>query len=854
MTDNTMDLLDTAYADPVRALELGKSVLEEGSAVGRDLAIVYRALSIANSLLGQFQEAIGLAELARDTAAAAGARDEQLLAILAMVGPVTVVDSTEAGLELVDSSEHLADTPYLVARLSYQRGVIHIRRWERDLAIAAFESALPALRETGDQVMVRSALQNLGILWIEGGDLEKAERALLEALDIAVERHEQPSISGIKHNLGRLAAYRGDVVAALGLLLDSDEIYMRLTGASAPQHVARCEVLISAGLFGEASRLAREIAEQHRSSGDTEHLADALLVSARASLAAGDHETAMSTAIEAAATYEERGRPGHAVEARQLALEARYRREGASQEVLQAASEIATRLESERQMAAAARARLLVGRIAADLGDSEFAVESLQPVSEIRSGPIELRIQARVARARLRRLEGNDRASDAAARSGLNLIDDYQATLGATDLRMGIEQHGAELGSIGLDLAIRSGDPRRILRWMERTRARALRHAPVIPESDEDLRDALGSLRQVEARLREPENRGDERLQRELRRLQESVRSADRLKRATAPSAEGFGIDALLDDLGDRSLLEIAIHGGRLVGVLVQEGRARKLDIGSADRVVRELGHVRFALRRAARRGRRVDVETLSALGRLLLGDIPLGEGEVILVPPPPLMMTPWSALSPLRGRKLKVVPSAEMWWRSMRARPVGDGVVVAGGPDLVTADSEVAEIARLYEDALVLPPGSTVEEVRDAMASSTLAHIACHATFQVENPMFSSLRLGDGDLNVYDIERLEVPPALVVLSACDSGYTETRAGDELAGLTSALLSMGTRSIVASVGLVPDAPATSALMVEFHRGLVEGLEPAAALARAQEAESDDPSGFVAAASFICVGA
>jgi len=119
---------------------------------------------------------------------------------------------------------------------------------------------------------------------------------------------------------------------------------------------------------------------------------------------------------------------------------------------------------------------------------------------------------------------------------------------------------------------------------------------------------------------------------------------------------------------------------------------------------------------------------------------------------------------------------------------------------------------------------------------------------------MFSSLRLGDGNLNVYDIERLGAPPSVVILSACDSGYTETRAGQELAGLTSALLSIGTRSVVASVGLVPDTPATSELMVDLHRGLLEGLGPAKALARAQDRSFDDPESFVSAASFICIGA
>jgi hypothetical protein len=259
-------------------------------------------------------------------------------------------------------------------------------------------------------------------------------------------------------------------------------------------------------------------------------------------------------------------------------------------------------------------------------------------------------------------------------------------------------------------------------------------------------------------------------------------------------------------------------------------------------------------MRRSARRGRSIDKALLANLALTLMGSSEFGEETVVVVPPPNLMALPWAALPSLLGHSVVVAPSAEMWWRATKFSSVGEGVVVAGGPDLVGAADEVHRVGALYDRSVVLVPGASVDEVSGRIEGSAIAHIACHASFQHENPMFSSLRLGDGDLKVYDIERLERPPSLVVLSACDSGYTEARAGDELAGLTSALLSMGTRTVVASVGLVPDSPATSDLMVDFHKGLVAGLEPAAALAAAQEKAFDDPERFVSAASFICVGA
>lgn len=847
-------IIDIAYADPAHALELGRDALAEPNRDPRSLAMAHRGLSVAHGLLGDYEEAIRQAGLAREAAVDAGAPDEEFLAVVTIAGPMTVVRTVEEARDLVESVAHLATTPYLAARLSYMRGVVSERMGDAVSARGHYETALPGLRDAGDAPIVRSALLNLGRLLIEAGELKGAEEALTEALAIATARGEEPAVSGLKHNLGRLAAYRGDLTEALALLLHSDEIYMRITGAKAPQHVARCEVLISAGLFGEASRLASAVADQNRAAGDFEHLANALLMAARAALAAGHLEEASDTAVEAARVYRERGRHGDALEARRIDLEARYRLDGASTELLEVASGIVSELESRRQRVAAAWARMLVGRIAADLGDIEKATEAWTPVSNVESGPIELRIHGHLARAWLRSLHGDRRGADAAARSGLRLIDEYQAILGATDLRMGVERHGAELGALGLRIAIDSGEPRRILRWMERTRARALRHRPVAPSEDEEIRGSLGLLRQVEERLRRAGPEGDVRLERERRRLQEAIRSADRLKRADVGVEAGFDVESLIESLGDRQLLEMGIDDGDLLGIVVGGGRVTKHRLGTAEAVMTELAQARFALRRAARRGRPISADALMGLDRLLLGGLGLDADALVVVPPPAMMSVPWAALPGLRGSVVTVAPSAEIWWRSQRRRPSPGRAVVVGGPDLDHAADEVDKIAGLYHDSIRLPPGSTVAEASAAIEAAAIAHVACHATFQVENPMFSSLRLGDGDLSVYDIERLDSVPSLVVLSACDSGYTEARSGDELAGLTSALLSMGTRSVVASVGLVPDAPATAELMADFHRGLLAGNDPASALSRAQAARAHDPDAFVAAASFVCVGA
>ena len=184
--------------------------------------------------------------------------------------------------------------------------------------------------------------------------------------------------------------------------------------------------------------------------------------------------------------------------------------------------------------------------------------------------------------------------------------------------------------------------------------------------------------------------------------------------------------------------------------------------------------------------------------------------------------------------------------------------VVLVAGPGLPGADEEVSDLALLYaHDGPMTGSRADVASVMGALDGAGMAHIAAHGTYRADSPLFSSLRLSDGPLTVYDLEGLAHPPLLLVLSACDSGVSAVRAGDELMGLSSALLGLGTRSVIAGALVVPDS-ATRPLMVEFHRRLRLGDRPAVALAAARAATdgspADAPEAFAAAASFLCFGA
>src|SRR6266702_4165007 len=215
------------------------------------------------------------------------------------------------------------------------------------------------------------------------------------------------------------------------------------------------------------------------------------------------------------------------------------------------------------------------------------------------------------------------------------------------------------------------------------------------------------------------------------------------------------------------------------------------------------------------------------------------GGSPAMIVPPGRLHGVPWALLPALAGRAHAVAPSASAWLTSRTAaRPTRSDVVLIRGPGLATFGAEVAALTGLYPGARLLRDESaTATRVLDELDGASLAHIAAHGTFRADNPLFSSMRLADGALTVYDLERLRRAPYRIVLPSCDSGRLQPVGADELLGLTTALLPLGTAGIVAS--LVPvDDQATATLMLALHKALGGTTSLADALHTARQAMPD----------------
>jgi CHAT domain-containing protein len=251
-------------------------------------------------------------------------------------------------------------------------------------------------------------------------------------------------------------------------------------------------------------------------------------------------------------------------------------------------------------------------------------------------------------------------------------------------------------------------------------------------------------------------------------------------------------------------------------------------------------------------------------LERLLLGEAAahVGDGKVIVVPPGKLHAVPWDLLPRLRSRAVSVAPSAASWLRARRAAThdiqnlEAGPVVLVRGPGLASQGAEVPQLAADYAaDArpVVLGDGTaTAARVLKAIDGARLVHIAAHGTFRADSPLFSALRLDDGPLTVYDLERLRLGPRQLVLSSCDSGVVAPAGADEVLGLASSLIPLGTAAIVASVVPVNDL-AVVPLMIALHRELRGGSSLAEALRDARHRSQSDPVAAATGWSFICVG-
>jgi tetratricopeptide (TPR) repeat protein len=842
------ELLPLAVSRPQDALLAARSVLA-GQPSSYDASLAHQAIGIVLRDHGDLSGAI--AELRRGARLArASGRPEREVDVQATLGVALAwTGRSQQGLAVLDQAVK-ASRGGLAGRVLMRRALVlkdlgRFHEAHEDLC-----RALPYLRRTGDTVWEARSLTHRGEVFLALGLPERAAADFARAEELFATSRQELEYAKARHNLGLAALARGDLPEALTYLDEAGDRYD--------------SALLAAGLAGEAAREADTALSRLSPEGGIAYKrAELLFAAATAAFAAGDPASARERASQARRQFRTQGRTVWEARADFVLLRARYAAGEHSATLFRDVERVAARLEASRA-GEAMPAHLLAGRIALSRGYVIEADQHLERAARSRRRkPPLTRSVAWLARALQADARGNARATVAACTRGLDALEEHQLRLGATELRAYGTAHGAELATLAQRDALRRRDVRRLLFWSERWRATALaaRSSPL--DDDKELATELEALRGVSRLLGMTEMAASRRnaLEREQRRLEAAVQARTRRSPGSRKPGEGeFDLDALFDELGGNTLIELVEVDSVLHAIIVSDRRVHLHTVGGIPE--REVQMNRFVLRRLAHgppqpgdelvlkyRGTKLESSLLGAAAA------ELGDGPVVVIPPARLRAVPWTLMPSLRDRIVTVAPSALTWVRARRTTPPSERrVALVVGPGLVTGGAEVAELRSRYPEAVLLGQGSaTAGRVLSALDGAWLAHIAAHGTFRADNPMFSSVLLDDGPLTVHDFERLGRAPYRLVLSSCDSGVAAAVGADELLGLVSSLVPLGAAGIVASIVPVNDLAAVP-LMLALHDDLQRGATLPEALLAARRATSHDPLAEATAHSFIALGA
>src|SRR5262249_49025870 len=145
-----------------------------------------------------------------------------------------------------------------------------------------------------------------------------------------------------------------------------------------------------------------------------------------------------------------------------------------------------------------------------------------------------------------------------------------------------------------------------------------------------------------------------------------------------------------------------------------------------------------------------------------------------------------------------------------------GHPPLIVGVPDANApmVEVEVSALRQIFPEADVLAgEAANRGAFSQAAQQASFVHVATHATFRQDNPMFSSFKLADGYVTALDLFSMNCQTNMVALSGCQSGLAEVSGSDDLLGLVRGFLYAGARSLLLSLWSVNDE-STATLMAE----------------------------------------
>lgn len=840
-----------------------------------------RAIGHVHHTSGEYQEALGYYDKARTLYQNLG-RDVDVARTLngALQGLISLGRYDEA---LASAAEARAiferhGNVLGLARLDSNTGNILYRQDQFHAALALYQRAYEQLLRHGEPQDIAAALGNMAIAYVSLNDFQNAMATYRDARSY-FERHNMPLlVLRVDYNIADLYYQRGEYTRALDLYRAARARSEELGDVyhSALCDLDRSEIYLELNLSGEAADLAEQARARFEKLDMTYEAAKAVTTLALASSRDGDGVRSIELFEHARDLF---AREGNQV---WLGLLDFYEafilfRGGSQQRARQLGTQALNQFEQAGIPRKAALCELLLARIDLHLGnltDAERAcAAALSRLADI-DAPM-LVYQAHCVLGLIREGRGERPAAYAAFQAADLSLEHLRSHLQSEDLKVAFLEDKLDiyerLVTASLAFGPEEEHQREAFRYMEKAKSRSLadliafRAVSLTPRVSGSASNEVRELRQElnwhYRQLEDQEKRSGKgrRLEALRTRTQtierQLVKSLDELRRtdqefSALESGTTFTLEEIRASLpADTVLVEYYQAMGRLYVAVLSANCLETTPLGSIDEVRRVHRLLQFQLAkfrlgsdyttkyagplRAATDGH------LRALYDAVIAPIrdQLNASHLVVVPHDVLHLVPFHALFDgsrylIDDFTISYAPSASVFRLcQMKPSKSSGNTLVMGVPDAQAPliQDEVRAVAEVLPNARIFVGAeATSDQLQRHGAASRFVHIATHGSFRKDNPMFSSIRLGDGPLNVYDLYQLRLSAELVTLSGCGTGLSVVVGADEQLGLVRGLLYSGAQAVLLALWDAHDR-STSDFMQAFYRRLQQGWTTARAL-------------------------
>ena len=784
-------------------------------------------------------------------------------------------DAIAVGQNLIATVEHRPDaTDALAGRIRAHAmdnlGAAYGYTGDHDRALEAYAAARAAYVQLGLDEEAARPLANRAVELLALGRPREAMADLLAANEVFLAADDLVFAAQCQGDLATAHRQLGEFSVALAILEQARRSLDEL-GAHAEAdrlRLALAETYLALSLFPEARAAAAESADWTAKAGMVHDHGHAQLLLGLSYLASGDASEADAHLARAEAAYQDVADRQHLARtglarAKAAGLAGRF------DDAIAAAERAAVALEAGGWLPSLAWSYLR--RL--DWTDDPRAIEPLlaracELVDHLRLPNLSFAYELR--RARWLRRCGEPARAEAALRGAVAELDRASAALTDYVVRAAFRADRAAAYDELVDLLLDSGDVEQAgamsdlvkSRTLLELRDQAVGSGPQLAAGDSELTSAYADLTATYGALHLAADAPTRLLLRDRADALERAVSSLRLRHAAlggAPSVQTPAPAIPLNAQTESAGASLAFHvlGADIVAFTGRPGsvRAHRI-VGGTAQLAELLDALSLQWSRRARpsRGPHQELVLLTATRRTL-GDI----YDLLLRP----LRSELDAAEADLMSELRVVPHGLVGQVPFRALFDGEGYLLdrfavtvtptlgpsvaqatAGRPALVVsvaddaipaADDEAARVATVlawgdHSVRLLSGEWATAAGASASMAGAGIVHLACHAIFRPENPLFSRLRLADRWLTASEIVQLDLPATLVTVSACDSGRADSSA--EPIGLGWAFLAAGAAGVIVSQWAVDDETARE-LMVRFYEELETGAAPSTALRRAQ---------------------